>query len=87
MAGIIGQLTANARRRKDAKRLRSDKCMYNIPEFDRNGFSPVIHNNYVKNRARMEGKKVGEEQEAMVVGQEKKMVRKNEQFKIIIFTI
>ena len=76
MAGIIGQLTANARRRKDTKRIRSDKCMYNIPEFDRNGFSPVIHNNYVKNRVRMEGQKVDEEQEALVVGQEKKMVRK-----------
>ena len=78
MAGIIGQLTANARKRKDAKRIRSDKCMYNIHEFDRNGFSPVIHNKYVKNRVRLEGQKVDEEQEAMVVGQEKKMVRKNE---------
>jgi hypothetical protein len=75
MAGIIGQLTANARRRKDTKRIRSDKCMYNIPEFDRNGFSPDIHNNYVKNRVRLEGKKIDEEQEAMVV-QEKKMVNK-----------
>ena len=77
MAGIIGQLTANARRRNDVKRIRSDKCMYNIPEFDRNGFNPVIHNNYVKNRVRLEGQKVEEEKEAMV-GHEKKMVRTNE---------
>ena len=77
MAGIIGQLTANARKRKDAKRIRSDKCMYNIHEFDRNGFSPVIHNKYVKNRVRLEGQKVNQEQEALVVVEEKKMVRKS----------
>ena len=54
MAGIIGQLTAAARKRKDAKIINSDKCMYTIPEFDPNGFDPLVHNSYVSNRARME---------------------------------
>ena len=54
MAGIIGQLTAAARKRKDAKIINSDKCMYTIPEFDPNGFDPLVHNSYVRNRARME---------------------------------
>ena len=56
MAGIIGQLTANARKRKDTKPVKSDKSMYSIPEFDRNGFNPSIHNNYVRNRERREAK-------------------------------
>ena len=54
MAGIIGQLTAAARKRKDAKTINSDKCMYTIPEFDPHGFDPMVHNSYVRNRARME---------------------------------
>ena len=56
MAGIIGQLTANARKRKEAKPVKSDKSMYSIPKFDRNGFNPSIHNNYVRNRERREAK-------------------------------
>ena len=56
MAGIIGQLTANARARSSRK-VRSDKCTYNIPEFDRGGFVPILHNSYVRNRTRMEARK------------------------------
>ena len=56
MAGIIGQLTANARKRKEGKPVKSDKSMYSIPEFDRNGFNPSIHNKYVRNRERRETK-------------------------------
>ena len=54
MAGIIGQLTANARKRKDAKTVNSDKCMYHLQEFDRHGFDPSTHNKYVRHRQRME---------------------------------
>ena len=54
MAGIIGQLTANARKRKDAKTVNSDKCMYHLQEFDRHGFDPSTHNKYVRHRERME---------------------------------
>ena len=54
MAGIIGQITANARKRKDAKNINSDKCMYHIPQFDTNGFNPMLHNSYVRNRARIQ---------------------------------
>ena len=50
MAGIIGQLTANARKRKDAKVIESDKCVYWLPEFEQFGFNPVLHNNYVRNK-------------------------------------
>ena len=47
MAGIIGQLTANARARSSRK-VRSDKCTYN---------NPILHNSYVRNRTRMEARK------------------------------
>jgi hypothetical protein len=53
MAGIIGQLTANARKRKDAKTISSDKSTYHIPEFNPNGFNPMVHNSYVRNHARI----------------------------------
>ena len=54
MAGIIGQLTANARKRKDTKIVASDKCMYYIPEFQSTGFNPYLHNKYLRNRARIQ---------------------------------
>ena len=53
MAGIIGQLTASARRRNDANKINSDKCMYHLPAFDQNGFNPLVHNSYARNRARL----------------------------------
>ena len=54
MAGIIGQLTANARKRKDTKIVASDKCMYYIPEFHSTGFNPSLHNKYLRNRTRIQ---------------------------------
>ena len=57
MAGIVGQLTVNARNRKNRKKFQSDKCMYNIQEFDRNGYDPMIHNRYVRNIAMVEVEK------------------------------
>ena len=53
MAGIIGQLTANARKRKDTKIVPSDKCMYYIQDFHPSGFNPSLHNKYLRNRARI----------------------------------
>ena len=54
MAGIIGQLTAHARKRKESKKIHSDKCMYKLPTFDSNGFNPQLHNSYVRNCARFQ---------------------------------
>ena len=54
MAGIIGQLTANARKRKERQTVRSDKSTYYIPEFDRNGFNPSLHNKFMRIRKQMD---------------------------------
>ena len=53
MAGIIGQITANARNRKDIKIVPSDKSTYYIPDFHPSGFDPLVHNKYLRNRARL----------------------------------
>ena len=37
--------------------------MYEIPEFDRNGFNSMTHNSYVRNRARIEDQQEIEEEE------------------------
>ena len=40
--------------------------MYEIPEFDRNGFNSMTHNSYVRNRARIEDQQEIEEEEEEV---------------------
>ena len=63
MAGIIGQLTANARKIRNTKKIRSDKCMYQIPEFSRTGFVPLDHNRYLRNRTRVLAMRETEQEE------------------------
>ena len=87
MAGIIGQLTANARRRKGVRRIHSDKCMYSIPEFDRNGFNPQVHNSFVRNRRRMEAENMDSEEEEDKIVQEERKVRKNNDWKALNYII
>ena len=52
MAGIIGNMTAQARLRRGRKEVLSDKCVYELEPFAVNGFNPRIHNKYVKTRFR-----------------------------------
>ena len=52
MAGIIGQITAQARVRRLKKRISADKCNYILPPFSSTGFQPSLHNNYVRNQIR-----------------------------------
>ena len=47
MAGLIAQLTAAARKRKQKKDIGTNKCMYSLPPFDRNGFKAEVHNEYL----------------------------------------
>ena len=37
--------------------------MYQIPEFDRNGFNPLTHNSFVRNRTRILAQRNIEEEE------------------------
>ena len=52
MAGIIGQITAQARVRRLKKKISADKCNYILPPFSSRGFQPGLHNNYVRNQIR-----------------------------------
>ena len=61
MAGIIGQITAQARVRRLKKRISADKCNYILPPFSSTGFQPSLHNNYVRNQIR--NTKIREEEE------------------------
>ena len=47
MAGLIAQLTAAARERKGKKDIGTNKCMYSLEPFDRNGFQKEVHNEYL----------------------------------------
>ena len=47
MAGLIAQLTAAARKRKNKKDIGTNKCMYSLEPFDRNGFKKEVHNEYL----------------------------------------
>ena len=46
MAAIIAQLTRAARRKRSRKTYGTNKCLYTLEPFDRNGFNPVIHNRW-----------------------------------------
>ena len=50
--------------------------MYSIPEFDRNGFNPQVHNSFVRNRKRMEAQNMDMEEEEDRIVQEERKVRK-----------
>ena len=51
MAGIIGNMTAQARLRRGRKEITSSKCVYTLDPFPDHGFRPELHNNYVRVRA------------------------------------
>nr|XP_040581202.1 uncharacterized protein LOC121129552 [Lepeophtheirus salmonis] len=55
MAAIISQMAANkrARQKRNVCEIHSDKCVYNIPPFDRT-FDPFIHNKYLRSKKLME---------------------------------
>ena len=52
MAGIIGNMTAQARLRRGRKEITSSKCVYTLDPFPEHGFRPELHNMYVRVRAR-----------------------------------
>ena len=52
MAGIIGNMTAQARLRRGRKEITSSKCVYTLDPFPEHGFRPELHNKYVRVRAR-----------------------------------
>ena len=54
MAGVIGQLTANARKRRREAVIDSSKCVYVLPVFHSHGYSPSNDNQFVLRRARVE---------------------------------
>ena len=47
--------------------------MYQIPEFDRNGFNPLTHNSFVRNRTRILAQRniEEEEEEIRILGNER----------------
>ena len=51
MAGIIGNMTAQARLRRGRKEITSSKCVYTLEPFPEHGFRPELHNMYVRVRA------------------------------------
>ena len=50
MAGIIGNMTAQARLRRGRKEITSGKCVYTLDPFPELGFRPEVHNKYVRLR-------------------------------------
>ena len=52
MAGIIGNMTAQARLRRGRKEITSSKCVYTLDPFPEHGFRPELHNMYMRVRAR-----------------------------------
>ena len=65
MAGIIGQITAQARVRRARKKVLSDKCTYHLQPYSSHGFDPRLHNNYVRTRIRNNIRRKQEEEEEM----------------------
>ena len=63
MAGIIGQITAQARVRRARKKILSDKCTYLLQPFATHGFDPKLHNNYVRTRIRNNIRRKQDEEE------------------------
>ena len=63
MAGLIGQITAQARVRRAKKKIPSDKCTYLLQPFGSHGFDPKLHNNYVRTRIRNIIRRKQEEEE------------------------
>ena len=70
MAGIIGNMTAQKRLRRDRKEILSDKCVYELSPFSTHGFQPETHNIYMAAcvRKRMKTKKRLEDQELFTDG-------------------
>ena len=54
MAGIIGQLTAHARKRKGISTVDIEKSAYILPPFHSYGYRPSVDNKYVVNRPRVQ---------------------------------
>ena len=62
MAGIIGNMTAQARLRRGRKEITSCKCVYTLDPFPQHGFRPELHNKYVRVRARLASGDSGQSQ-------------------------
>ena len=60
MAGIIGQITAQARIKRARKKVH---CTYQLQPFGRHGFDSRLHTNYVRTRIRNTIKRKQEEEE------------------------
>ena len=52
MAGIIGNMTAQARLRRGRKEILSDKCVYELKPFAEFGFDADKHNKFIETRIR-----------------------------------
>lgn len=62
MAGIIGNMTAQARLRRGRKEITSGKCVYTLDPFTELGFRPEVHNKYVRLRASLARADTGQNQ-------------------------
>ena len=62
MAGIIGNMTAQARLRRGRKEITSGKCVYTLDPFPELGFRPEVHNKYVRLRASLARADTGQNQ-------------------------
>ena len=62
MAGIIGNMTAQARLRRGRKEITSGKCVYTLDPFPELGFRPEVHNKYVRLRASLDRADTGQSQ-------------------------
>ena len=56
MAGIIGNMTAQKRARRDRKDILSNKCVYELQPFSSYGFHSDKHNKYIEARVRYRAK-------------------------------
>ena len=87
MAGIIGNMTAQARMRRFRKDILSDKCVYKLEPFSASGFNPEIDNKYIETRIRNRTeikRKVEEERIREEAEEEEKVLSHDQTFQLIL---
>ena len=77
MAGLIAQLTAAARKRKNKKDIGTNKCTYSLEPFDRNGFKADVHNEYLVEM------RMWREQQTRVAAEDKMIMEAWAKFQVI----
>ena len=66
MAGIIGNMTAQARLRRGRKEITSSKCVYTLDPFPEHGFRPELHNMYMRARRDIKEDPIPEERNTVL---------------------